>query len=304
MAQRVGILVNPAAGRGRARRLLARMQGSGAAEEYDIQMTVGPGDERRATLAALDRGCTTLVAIGGDGTWSQVAGALVESRADCRLALVAAGTGNDFAKSAGAPAHDLESTLRLAAEGADIAVDVIRIGGGICLNVAGFGFDAAVLADTAGIPILRGDALYLAAAARQLFQYQGLEIDTGSGFRRHLLLAICNGRHFGGQFHIAPHARLDDGLLEIIAIHDATSWQRIRLFASVIQGAHLGLSGVSSQSVTQMTLRFRQPPAYEIDGELRRAAGAELSIEVLPRVLRVVTSSPSTSAFPPGQAAP
>ena len=281
--------MNPAAGRGRAERVISRVHASAAKDDYCFETTTSPGDERRAVLAVLGRGCTTIVAVGGDGTWSKVASAIVESGSDCRLALLAAGTGNDFAKSIGAPARDIDATLHLAREGPEIRIDVLRVGDDHCLNVAGFGFDAQVLASIRPVPFLSGDALYIYSAVRELFSYRGVEIDIGDGFRNHLILAACNGRHFGGQFNIAPGARLDDGLIDLIAIGDASPLQRMGLFASVIAGKHTARPDVTERRVPAITLRFRSSPVYEIDGELRRGSASEISLAVLPRVLRVVT---------------
>lgn len=291
MTPRVAIIMNPAAGRGRAERVISRVLARAAKDDYCLETTASAGDERRAVLAALRRGCTTLVAVGGDGTWSKVASAIVESGADCRLALLAAGTGNDFAKSVGAPARDIETTLRLAREGPDMQIDVLRVGPDHCVNVAGFGFDAQVLAGIRPVPFLSGDALYIYSAVRQLFSYRGVEIDTGDGFHNHLIFAACNGRHFGGQFRIAPNARLDDGLMDIIAIHDASPIQRMGLFAAAMAGKHTARPDVTERRVAEATLRFRSPPVYEIDGELRRAPTSEIMIAVLPKALRVVTGS-------------
>ena len=294
MTPRVAIIMNPAAGRGRARHVISRVHASAARDDYCFETTQSAGDERRAVRAVLERGCTTIVAVGGDGTWSKIASAMVESGADCRLALLAAGTGNDFAKSVGAPARDIDATLQLAREGPDIWIDVLRVGNDHCVNVAGFGFDAQVLASIRPVPFLGGDALYIYSAVRELFSYRGVEIDTGDGFRNHLILAACNGRHFGGQFNIAPGARLDDGFMDLIAIGDASPLQRMGLFASVIAGKHTARPDVTERRVTDLTLRFRSPPTYEIDGELRRGSALEIPLKVLPRALRVVTVADKT----------
>ena len=283
--------MNPVAGRGRAQRVISRVRASAAKDDYCFETTRSAGDERRAVRAVLERGCSTIVALGGDGTWSNVASAIVESAAECRLALLAAGTGNDFAKSVGAPAHDIDATLRLARDGPDARIDMLRVGDEHCLNVAGFGFDAQVLATIRPVPFLTGDALYAYTAVRELFNYRGVEIDSGDGFRNHLIFAACNGRHFGGQFNIAPDARLDDGLMDLIAIDDASPIQRIGLFSSVMAGRHTARSDVTERRVSGITLRFRAPPVYDIDGELRRASASEIPLSVLPRALRVVTAA-------------
>ena len=291
MSERIAIIANPAAGRGRGARVTARVVDA-AGSACPIYVTNHTGDEAGCVAAALGEGATTIIAVGGDGTWSKVGAALVERSADCRLALVAAGTGNDFAKSAGAPSNDIEATILAAREGPDIAVDVVRIAEHYCINVAGFGFDAHVLANVRPMPLLSGDALYIYSALRELFAFRGIEIDTGSGFRNHLILAVCNGARFGGQFHIAPRARLDDGEANLIAIHDASPFARIGLFSSVIAGNHLQRPDVAESRISSAVLRFREPPVFEIDGELKRAESTELSIRVQPRALRVVTTQP------------
>jgi len=266
-----------------------------------IDITTSAGDERSLARRALDAGCRTLVAVGGDGTWSNVAGAILESGADCRLALLAAGTGNDFAKTVGAPARDVTATARLAVEGPDATVDVGRIENRHFLNIAGFGFDIAVLEDCARITWLRGDGVYLVSALRQLFGYRGIEIDVDSprgrrGNSRHLMLIVANAKHFGGSFHIAPQADLTDGRLDAVSILDAPPLGRLGLFVAATRGTHLSRSRVISEQAERFTLRFPAPPAYETDGEYRRAATAELEITCVPRALRVVVAAPAPAA--------
>ncbi len=266
-----------------------------------IDTTAAAGDERALARRALDAGCRTLVAVGGDGTWSNVAGAILESGADCRLALLAAGTGNDFAKTVGAPAGDLAATARLAVEGPDATVDVGRIEDRHFLNIAGFGFDIAVLEDCARITWLRGDGLYLISALRQLFGYPGIDIDVGSprghrGSSRHLMLIVANAKHFGGSFHIAPQADLTDGRLDAVSILDAPLLGRLGLLVAATRGTHVSRPRVVSEQAERFTLRFPAPPAYETDGEYRRAASAELEITCVPRALRVVVASAAPTA--------
>jgi diacylglycerol kinase (ATP) len=297
MNARVRVIVNPSAGRGRGARLLPRIHEAFASVGVTgVLSTSSPGDEKALARRAIEEGCATLVAVGGDGTWSNVAGAILESGADCRLAMLAAGTGNDFAKSVGVPAHDPSLTARLAVDGPDVRVDVGRIEGRYFLNVAGFGIDIAVLEDVERIAWPKGDALYLVSALRQLFRYRALEIavSTPSASRdgtKHLMLIVANARRFGGKFHIAPQASLCDGRLDAVSILDAPPLARMRLFGAVTCGTHLGRPGVITERSERFTLRFEQPPAYETDGEYNRASGRELELTCVPRALRVVAAS-------------
>lgn len=304
------MIVNPAAGRGRGGKLLPQIRAAFAAVGVTaIDVTGSAGDERALAGRAVDQGCTTLVAAGGDGTWSNVAAAILERGADCRLALLAAGTGNDFAKTLGVPAGDIAATARLAVEGPDARIDVGRIEDRHFLNIAGFGFDIAVLEDCARITWMKGGNLYLVSALRQLFGYPGIEIDVASphgrrGASRHLMLIVANAKHFGGSFHIAPAADLMDGRLDAISILDAPPLGRMGLFVHATRGTHTGRPRVVTEQADRFTLRFPAPPAYETDGEYRRAESAELEITCVPRALRVVVDLGAEVPVPVRAAAP
>ena len=293
MPHSVRAIVNPASGRGRgARQLPALRQALAAHGITDIRLTIAAGDEERLARQALEDGCRTVVAVGGDGTWSKVAATLAGS--ECRLALVASGTGNDFAKTVGIPATDPAAMARLAIDGPDERIDMGRLGDRLFLNIAGFGFDASVAREMLDVNWLRGDMLYLYASARQLFVFPGLDVDMvpddAPGFRNRLLLAICNGRRFGGSFIIAPNASLHDGELDAIVIGEASPQKRASLFGAATAGAHLRHPEVTERRAASFTLRFRTPPLFQADGELHQVTATELEVACAPGVLRIVTS--------------
>lgn len=260
-------------------------------------MTTRAGEEAVLARRAIDDGATTIVAVGGDGTWSNVANALIRSGADCRLGLVAAGTGNDFAKSVGAPVRDCLASAHLAVDGPDRRVDVGRAEDQYFLNAIGFGFDVAVLEEAARVKWLRGTLLYAYAALHQLLRYEGMDVafDDEAATRR-LIFVVANGRWFGGAFQIAPSASCGDGLLDAIAIPEATGVERVRLFASAVRGAHVRLPNVEARQSRAFTLRFENPPAYDLDGEYRQSHSSTIAIECVPRALRVVGASPGGDA--------
>ncbi len=296
MGEKVCVIVNPASGRGRgARTLPAVKEAFAAVGVSEVRLTKVREGERAVAKRAIDEGFTTLVAVGGDGTWGNVANAILNSGADVRLGLIAAGTGNDFAKTVGAPMNDIPQTARLCvAERADVRVDVGKIEDQYFLNIAGFGFDIAVLEDIPKIPLLRGDAVYIVSALRQIIGYGGVEIGvkTSAGDRgklRHLMLVIANAKNFGGAFKIAPQASLSDGKLDAIAIYDAPALKRLGLFAAAVKGTHVAKPGVNVEQSARFTLTFSAPPAYETDGEYRRAKAAQLEVACVAAALRVVT---------------
>ncbi|MGH7721000.1 MAG: diacylglycerol/lipid kinase family protein [Gemmatimonadaceae bacterium] len=292
MTRHVCVIVNPASGRGRGARVLPGVREAFAKTGVtDVRVSEAPGGERTLARRALEEGKTTLVAVGGDGTWSNVANTMLAARADARLALIAAGTGNDFYKTVGAPATDAERTAQLVADGTEVRVDVGRIEDRHFLNVAGFGFDIAVLEDVRGIGWLRGRSLYMYSALRQLLGYGGVTIGIAANGderrARHLMLIVANARHFGGSFRIAPRASLSDGLLDAISIHDAPPVRRLQLFAAAMKGTHVAHPEVIAEQAPCFRLSFQSPPAYETDGEYNMAATAQLEVTSVPRALRV-----------------
>jgi diacylglycerol kinase (ATP) len=284
----VAVIVNPAAGRGRGARVLAGARSELARYGITrIHMTDRAGEETILARRAIEGGASTLIAVGGDGTWSRVARAIVESDSGCRLALLAAGTGNDFAKSLGVPARDAGRTVQLAVEGSTRVVDVGMVDDVPFLNAAGFGFDAAVLAAMARMRWPGGTALYVRAALSQLVGFRALEVEIDSAVaQRLLLLVVANGCWFGGAFRIAPGARLDDGLLDTVTIGDAGTLKRMSLLASATRGAHVGMSGVDTRTGETLSLRFARAPVFQADGELYEAVRRDVVVRCLPGALR------------------
>lgn len=298
----VFVLVNPAAGRGRRRArvraymdLLRRHLGA-----MEPTMTQKPGDEAALVDRALQDGAECVVAVGGDGTWGAAADRILRSgRRDVALGLLPTGTGNDFGKSIGVRHERAEEIVRAIAQRRTRLVDAGRIGDRHFLNVVGLGFDIAVIDDAARTPLLRGDALYRFCALRQLFRFPGVEVTISAPGEtprrmRLLMLTVSNANYFGGSFHIAPRASLEDGRLDLVAIDDAGPIDRARLFSIVSRGRHEGLAQVTILQAPSFTIHFKGTIRYEADGEVL-AAPTPIEIACVPRALRVC----SPDAEPP-----
>lgn len=289
------VIFNPAAGRGRAKRLIDVYASllRDRLGDFDQAATAGPGNEAELADRAIAEGYSAIIAVGGDGTWGMVADRIVRSgRKDVTLGLLPAGTGNDFGKSLGIRADRAESVVRGMAEGHRRVIDVGRVGSRYFLNVVGFGFDIAVIDDAAGFRVLQGDLLYRFCALRQLFKFRGLPIEVSDGVAppsrgSHLMLTISNGNYFGGSFHIAPKATLDDGKLDAVSIFDAGPIARVGLFSKVAEGTHHGHERVQVRQAARFAVRFDTPVRYEIDGDVYELEGTTLDIEAVPRALTV-----------------
>jgi diacylglycerol kinase (ATP) len=283
---------------------------------FEHGITQGPGDEYRLVDEAIAAGFDTLVAVGGDGTWSHVADRILASgETGLRLGLLPSGTGNDFGRSLGLRFDDPASAVQALASGATRRVDAGRIltpsapaepGTASTptaasrvrhfLNLVGFGFDIAVIDAAAGARFLKGEALYKITALQQLFRFPGIhaeilgEAGRMVGHGRHLMVTISNSPYFGGGFPIAPRAKVEDGLLHACMIGDAAPLRRMKLFGDAGKGRHVDSVEVAVVDGPRFTARFESPVRFEADGDVFAIEGTELSVEILPGALEVLGS--------------
>ncbi len=280
------LIANPAAGRGRgARRLPSVRRALAAVGIDDVRLTGGPGDERRLAREAASQGVETIVALGGDGTWGNVARGIIDSGRDARLVPIAAGTGNDFPHALNLPAHDPVAMARIAAGSASVRVDVGWANEIAFLNVAGVGLETEVLSSTKRFRLLSGAPVYVAAALPLLRSYAGLtaSIQAGDGqvqAGKWIAIVVSNGPRFGGGFKVAPGASVTDGKLDLVAVRDAQPWRRLQLFVRARLGTHLGQPEVERLAVDRVRLQFDSPPLVDADGELHRIHGTVMDISV------------------------
>jgi len=235
-----------------------------------------------------------IVVVGGDGTCSRVANEILSNDAECQLAVVPMGTGNDFSKTLGVQLMTFAQIATIVGSQNPSGMDVGRVDGHHFLNSCGFGFDASVLEATERVRFLKGDAVYIYSALRQLFSYRGLNVSvrpsSNEDADKILMLTVSNGRYLGGAFRIAPNASAVDGQLDFGFFGDTDLIGRVRIFAGAFRGTHLGLPSVKSVRAATMTLQFSEPPMMEVDGELRQARSSTVKIECLPRALNVIAA--------------
>ncbi len=288
------VIINPASGRGAGARLLPRLTALFAAHGItDIRTTSAADDEGRVVRDAVRDGATTIAVAGGDGTWGKCAAALARLGSPARMAFLANGTGNDFAKNLPAPAADHAAMAALVAYGTrEQRVDLGSVDDQWFLNVAGFGFDVAVTLDSRRPTRLRGSAVYMASALKHLFRYRGFDVQADvmgdTAPVRRMMFIISNGLNFGGAFRIAPTARIDDGLLDFISVGDVQRLARIPLFVRAVRGTHLTHPKVTAVRAAQAVFVFDTPPTIGLDGDLHHAAGRTVTVRVVPSALRVL----------------
>lgn len=265
----------------------------------EVLTTQARGDAQAIARAAVEQGAERIIAVGGDGTISEVINGIGPDFERVTLAIVPGGTGNDLARCLDLPTME-EGLLERAVRGEGRAVDVVRVRepeAHYFLNVAscGFGGDVADSVTTEAKERWGASAYWMAAASRivELERHAvHLRIDDHEIDLHIFGVQIANGRYVGGGFPIAPLALLDDGLLDLIIIPaDSPAELIARGFERIIawtqgddgpfpsRGKRVRITGGASEGGGGMKIWT--------DGEARGAG--DIDMEVLPRALRVVT---------------
>lgn len=303
------LVVNPQAQNGALGRRWPELAGRIRRElgAFGELFTEAPGDATRLTREALRGGAGTVVAIGGDGTINEVVNGFFEGgepvAPEARLGVLPFGTGGDFRKTINVP-KDLDRAAAILARGATRAIDVGRLDytssdGGeatrLFINIASFGMSGVVdeLVNESS-KRLGGRLSFLLATARAGLRYENQRVrlvfdgdQAGAVDTIINVVAVANGRYFGGGMHIAPEAELDDGRFDVVAVGDMTMGDMILRGSRLYKGTHLGLDKVSSRRAR--TLRAEPlggEVLLDVDGETPGRLPATFTI--LPGALRLV----------------
>lgn len=232
-----------------------------------------------------------MVAVGGDGTLNEVINGLLPLRAEYPVTVgaIMTGRGRDACRNLGL-ARDPARAARRVVEGRVVTLDVglARWPGGhrYFLGSAGAGFDAVV----AGRAGARGGRLiYARAVLTSLREYRPAELavrldDAGAWAGPAASVVVCNGAWFGGGMRIAPGARPDDGLLDVVRLGALGRLELARWLPTVYWGGHLANPRITLVRAARVRVDAAAPLPVQIDGEL--GAHTPLDIEIRPGALR------------------
>jgi len=292
------LFLNPVAGRGRAKRRLPRVLEllEAAGIHVEVHQSTGVGDLENQVREAVRNGTTQLIVAGGDGSVHEAVNGIMAAGGGGALGVVPVGTGNDFAKAAGIPLDWEAATTLLARRVADGAhprsIDLGRMNERWFANGAGIGLDAKVtqIARSYRWPI--GDLVYLAAIFRAMLDGIATpEILIRSDelqWEGPLTLAnVSNGPWVGGMFHIAPMAKNDDELLELLIAAPVTRRRILQLLPKLMRGTHMRETEIVHASVRRVTVSASTAVPSHLDGEVQ-ALQTNFEIEVLPGALSLL----------------
>ncbi len=275
---------------------------------FEEAFTKRPEDATRITREALRNGVDLVVAIGGDGTINEVANGFFEYgkpiAEQASMGILPFGTGGDFRKTIGLP-KDIEKASEILGRFETKRIDLGRLdyttrdggrGQRIFVNITSFGISGEIDEEVnRASKRLGGRLSFMLATAKVSFRFKAkrvrvvfdgnedTSIDTDIS-----TIAVANGRFFGGGMQVAPHAEVDDGLFDVVAIGDMgpleSMWKGRRLYS----GSHLALDNVSERRASSVYAESLdgQDVLIDMDGEVPGMLPATFTL--MPQALSLV----------------
>jgi len=297
------LVVNPKSGGGATGRTFGSTRDTveRVLGKVDVAMTEHAGHGIELAREGALAGHPLVIAVGGDGTFHEVVNGLMQANRDTRIAVIAQGTGGDFRKSLGLE-HRLDKYLDAIKSGRERPLDVGKFSGGgktahYFVNILSAGMGGLVDRYVAEASrTLGGSAAYFGASLKALVNARLGNVKvtvTNQGVTkehrvRSYMIAICNGRYFGGGMHVAPMAEIDDGVLELVAL-GATSKLGFALTSrGIYTGKHIGSGGTVHLRGQKIVLDLANEDArdvYLLDVDGEPMGGLPLTVEIVPRAL-------------------
>jgi YegS/Rv2252/BmrU family lipid kinase len=302
---RLFCVINPTAAGGRAGRLWPNIQKylRKLGLSFEAGLTTAPREATRLAREATEAGFGTVVAVGGDGTINEVVNGLIapgQERAVARLGIITTGRGSDLARTVGIPS-DYEAACERLADPRTMPMDL-----GLAeytvdderqqrffVNVAGIGFDAEVARRAnRSFRSMGGTIPYLSALVTTLFRWRNrpaqILLDERPAIETKVyLVAVGNGQFFGGGMRVAPDADPNDGLFDVVVVHDIGKIEFLRTVPRVYEGTHVTHRAVAIHRAHRVEVRCESYPLLsQLDGE--EGGVAPLVFQVVPGALDVL----------------
>ncbi len=293
----IGVLVNPAANRGRGNQVGEQVFASLAKAgipAINLSAESALVASSKAQIAISDQEISGVIAVGGDGTAQLGVNICVPNQIP--LGLVPAGSGNDQARQLKIPLGDPQAAIENIMGSLDSPkrVDVMRIATGErefwSFGSVSAGFDAICAKRANGLKWPKGPNSYVAAMLLELPSFKPIEYDlTVDGEHRKVKAMLCgvaNVQNFGGGMRISPNSDAEDGELEVFILHEVSRPRLLKIFPTVYQGEHIKFPEVEIFKAKSIRIENANYP-LSCDGEI--VGTAPFSAQVHPGALQVLS---------------
>jgi diacylglycerol kinase (ATP) len=297
------IIVNPASANGSTGRHWPALEPllRNLLPPFEIWQTTHRGHGRELALKAIDRGFQTVVVHGGDGTTNEVInGLLAGEKKETFLALLPSGTGADLVRTLGI-SHSLLKAARQILQGSPHPIDIGRVqftdleglpAQRVFANVTDVGFGGELVRYVNSHSKRMGGRLsFLRGLLVTLFRYQNKTIEATLDGRekwttRASSIVVANGQYFGGGMWVAPEARLNDGLFDVVVVGDVSKLDVLTNTRRLYRGTLAEHPKVTTFKACAIELASEQEVFIDLDGELVGRLPARF--QILPQKLSVI----------------
>lgn len=293
-------IINPEAGKGKTLDVLPIIKEifRTRSDEYIVEMTKYQGHATEIVKKYVEDDTFRVYSVGGDGTLNEIINGVVGSNSS--VAIVPSGTGNDFVRSI-YDADMEDNILKRLIEGEEKLVDLGMVNDRYFINIASVGFDAEVVYNSAAfkkLPMIGGKLAYIMGILITLIKNKSrvfnVEIDGKKHDINSLLIAVANGRKYGGGLLIAPDANITDGEFNVCIVKKISRLKILRFFPKVIKGTHGTVSEVSFHKCKSIKISSNIAFPLNIDGEI--SIGNNIEFDMIPSQIRIVTPKTERSA--------
>ena len=289
LPKRIVFIVNPKAGTNLQKHIRESVEKHLDTElfEYSFKFTERAGHARELALEAISEGYDIVTAVGGDGSINEVASALIGT--DAVLGIVPAGSGNGLAMHLGY-GRDVDGAIQKLNSARKETIDVGLMNGRPFINLAGIGFDGLVSNLMKGSN-WRGFIPYLMKSIEAGLKYTPsectIEMDGKVVTEKCFAITVANGPMYGYNFQIAPDARMDDGLFDVVILKDAPRWQYFAAVPATLNGKIYDADFVEHFTAKQVRITTNGQNYTHLDGEGLVQSG-ELVFELQPMALHIL----------------
>lgn len=285
-------IINPVAGKGKGIEFIKEIETllEGKAD-YHIEITKQRGDATQIARRYTSEGEYIVYAVGGDGTINEVVNGMAGSSS--ALAIVPTGSGNDFIRTL-YPKCAKEDLLHKLLEGQRECIDLVKADEKYFLNIASVGIDAEIVFNAEPIKkikYIKEDMAYIISIFKTLFKHKSKQFKVmldgkENCHKKILLLAVANGRFYGGGIPIAPHAQLDDAKIDICLVRDLKLGKILTIIPKLFKARHEEDKAIEVYKVKKIEIESDEIFRLNIDGEILQTN--KVKMEIIPQAIQIV----------------
>ena len=281
------LVINPVAGQGKGASVGTHVAGylNSRGIKYEIIFGRNGIDQADALQRFLDRNpdCSGVIAVGGDGLLHLVLQKVTPAQVP--LGVIPAGTGNDFVRTLGWSLDDVDAILESVLSKKPASVDLGLVDGEWFGAILSTGFDSIVNEKANAMSWPKGPMKYNAAIAIELPRFKPhhyeITLDDRTISTQAMLIAVSNGRSYGGGMLVCPRAEITDGYFDVMVLHPVSKLEFIKVFPRVFKGTHITHPAV--EIVRSKSVQISSDAVAYADGE--RIGQLPVSAQCMPGAL-------------------